>query len=427
MKRKFVEIGKGLGGINNYRPIEELEAKYIAGAVNFDIDDAGLLRSRKGYKLIYNGNCHSLFSHNETTYFREADTLKSITKSPSTSSGCSTSSGSWVVATLETGPKMSGRQRMWYVAVNDCIYYSDGVVAGCIQNGQTRQWGIMPPPLPDVQSASSGSLKRGIYLVGLTYQRSDGYESGCAGAVEIETSGGFYVNYDASDNASVVAVNIYVSMRGADVLYLAYSADNVSGSYFYDGTGMPLSYQLNTMFEQPPVAGQLIEYFYGHMIVAKDNCLFFSEPYRYESFRYDSNFMVFENRVTLLAAVKDGLFVGTERDIYFLQGTNPLQLVRYNVAGYGAVYGSQYRGKPYADVVCFESERGLCRITTGGQFENMTDGVVYFDAGEIGAGYFREYNGIEQFIVTLGQIIKTGEWDAYEQRIDVELVLPSLR
>ncbi|MBF0456725.1 MAG: hypothetical protein HQK99_02400 [Nitrospirae bacterium] len=56
----------------------------------------------------------------------------------------------------------------------------------------------------------------------------------------------------------------------------------------------------------------------------------------------------------------------------------------------------------------------------------MTDGVVYFDAGEIGAGYFREQDGIEQFIVTLGQIVKTGEWDAYEQRIDVGLDLPQL-
>ncbi|MBF0555915.1 MAG: hypothetical protein HQK96_15430 [Nitrospirae bacterium] len=415
--RTLVEIGAGVGGINNFRPKEELAAKYVAGCQNFDIDGAGKLRSRKGYKRIYAGDCHSLFSHRGISYFREADTLKSLMRI-----------GSFYVTATLRADIPTGKQQMWYAAANDCIYYSDGVVTGCIQNNISRQWGIIPPALPVLNTAGFGILPRGTYLAALTYSRNDGYESGCNGVVEIDTSGGFYINYAASSDPNVTAINVYVSTRGADTLYLAYTTANAAGTYLYDGT-VQHGVSLNTMFEQPAVAGQLVEYFYGYMLVASGNVLFYSEPYRYESFRYESNFMVFDDRITLLCAVKDGLFVGTDTDVYFLQGTNPLQVTRYNVAGYGAVYGTQFRGKPYADVVYFLSRRGLCRVSTGGQFENLTDDVVYFDAGDSGAGYYREQGGIEQYIVSMAEphdeLLDDEAWDTYEQRIDVALVLPA--
>ncbi|MBF0516399.1 MAG: hypothetical protein HQK97_04645 [Nitrospirae bacterium] len=424
-KRKLVEIGAGLGGINDYRPKEELDEdgepgiKYVADCRNFDIDNEGRLRSRKGRKRVYAGDCHSLFSHHGISYFREGDTLKSLIKIGSL----------FITATIATGIP-AGRRRMWYAPVNDCIYYSDGVVTGVIQNGQSRAWGITPPPLPVLRGSPVGSLPQGTYQAAVTYVRNDGYESGAVGVVRIEASGGFSIDYAASGNPAIVSINIYISARGTDTLYLVYSTGaNHSGTYLYDGT-TTLSVPLNTMFEYPPAAGQLVEFFYGYMLIASGNVLFYSEPYRYESFKYASNFMVFENRITLLCAVKDGLFVGTDTDIYFLQGTDILQLRRFSVAGYGAVYGSPTRGKPYADVVYFLSRRGICRVTTGGQLENLTDDVIYVDTGDDGAGYYREQGGIEQYIVSMTkpheEQLDDEAWDTYNQRIDVEMSLPAL-
>ncbi|MBF0487796.1 MAG: hypothetical protein HQK98_06515 [Nitrospirae bacterium] len=413
-KRSLIEVGAGGEGVNNFLPKAQLGVKYVADAVNFDIDDAGLLRSRKGFMQVYAGNIHSLFSHKGISYFREADTLKSIQKI----------GPYYVAATLRSGIP-TGRQRVWYVPVNDCIYYTDGVITGCIQNGTSRQWGIIPPPLPSIRNAQIGSLKDGTYLVALTYSRSDGYESGTVGVVRFDGAGGFYVDYVASSDPNITNINVYVSTRGADTLCLAYSTSNISGTFLYDGTGMLLSMPINTMFEYPPLAGQLIEYFYGYMLVARENVLFYSEPYRYESFRYESNFMVFDDRITLLCSVKDGLFVGTETGIHFLQGTDLPKITKYSVAGYGAIYGTQERGKPFADVVYCSSRRGQCKLSTGGTLENLTDGVVYFDTGDYGAGYYREQGGIIQYVATIAQPDEEG-WDEYEQRIDIGIALPSL-
>lgn len=89
-------------------------------------------------------------------------------------------------------------------------------------------------------------------------------------------------------------------------------------------------------FGQPPI-GHLVTYHNSRMYVAVDNAVFYSEPFFYAAFDYARGFIPFASRIRLLKAVPDGLFVGTEHEIYFLKGTVPQEFAIERVADYPAL------------------------------------------------------------------------------------------
>lgn len=89
-------------------------------------------------------------------------------------------------------------------------------------------------------------------------------------------------------------------------------------------------------FGQPPI-GHLVTHHDARMYVAVDNAVFYSEPYFHAAFDYARGFIPFASRIRLLKAIPDGLFVGTEQEIYFLKGTVPQEFAIERVADYPAL------------------------------------------------------------------------------------------
>jgi hypothetical protein len=126
----------------------------------------------------------------------------------------------------------------------------------------------------------------------------------------------------------------------------------------------------NKKFGQPPI-GHMITYHNARMYVAVENAVFYSEPFFYSAFDYARGYIPFSSRIRLLEAIPEGLFVGTEKEIFFLKGTVPQEFDIARVADYPALInlssnnmidGSDLlRGKGYAGpCVIIPTTKGIC-------------------------------------------------------------------
>ncbi|MCG6552567.1 MAG: hypothetical protein L7F77_09590, partial [Candidatus Magnetominusculus sp. LBB02] len=208
-------------GLANVLPPGRMGFSYLQSALNVDIDDSGMIRRRAGYRKVYGGTPHSLWSDGRICLFCEDGQLKELMKPE-------TDGGPYEVRSLRDG--ITSGSRMAYLSVNGTVYYSDGVATGAIDTrgniAVARSWGIAPAPAP-VLSACSGNLRPGRYAIALTYVRkggayspSGGQESGTSMLSFIETaSGGITVNVTASDDPDVVGINLYVTTVSGETLY----------------------------------------------------------------------------------------------------------------------------------------------------------------------------------------------------------------
>jgi len=132
------------------------------------------------------------------------------------------------------------------------------------------------------------------------------------------------------------------------------------------------------VFYDPPI-GTLLEVYNGHMFVVQGNNVYYSEKFAYDRHRMLN--LPFPHDITMFRAIDDGIYVGTEREIYFLNGEDPESFVLRRKADYGVIRGtdvltngdkigkdSQYFGK----VVVWTTAKGICLGAVGGQFKNLT-------------------------------------------------------
>jgi hypothetical protein len=75
-------------------------------------------------------------------------------------------------------------------------------------------------------------------------------------------------------------------------------------------------------FQNPPV-GHLLRYFSSRMYIGDNNTLWYSEPFSYSQFDKARCYVMLNSRLKMISAVQDGLYVSTDKCIYFLGGLNP--------------------------------------------------------------------------------------------------------
>lgn len=109
----------------------ETAAVELSQAVNLDISNTGRrISRRKGYSLLQTGEYHSGFWHgNDVLCVREYATSASLFRlTPETGAMVGLRSG------------LTKNRRMFYWAVNDLIYYTNGEQNGIYENMQSRAW-----------------------------------------------------------------------------------------------------------------------------------------------------------------------------------------------------------------------------------------------------------------------------------------------
>lgn len=394
-EREGLEEYSGFLGLRNNTGAESFSKQDLVTALNVDIDDSLGISRRKGFSSPVTAAVdRSLFASGSVCLGVGSNALKRVHPD-------------WSTTTLRTG--LTASKELSYAVVGDRVFYSNSVETGCVQGSVHRTWGITPPSSPPA-SATGGSLPAGIYQFAVTYLRSDGQESGArrAGTITVGNDGGISLSsISVSADPTITRKAIYATTANGKTLFLVGIIDNTTTTFVIRGTGAS---PLLTQFLSPPPAGSFIASWKGWMLVAKDSRLYPSEAYAPELFDFRKS-LPFSDRITMIAPVKFGVFIGTDSQVIWMAGDDPEKWVFKVAAEYGAIPGTltfgdgellgdtgQAAGDP---VAFFATKRGLCIGRSDGGFANLTQARFAYPIQTQGAGIVRRHRGMAQFVCTM--------------------------
>lgn len=372
----------------------EIPPADLTVAENVDFDDSGYLVSREGLEFKVAGDFHSLWSDGTTALVVQDKVLKNL-------------STDFTLTSLATVQSDS----LCYLSLNNVIYWSDGVAAtGVIENGVNRSWGLA---IPQIQSITRvpGELFAGRYLIAISYEREDGQESGVAMPVLMtaEVGGGFRVTWDIDAIPSDVGrVILYSSDANGEQLFRIGSVASGVG-YIELRSSLLKSNALRTKYLERPPACSDITYFNGRIYMAVGANIIATLPFGYELVDMLDFISVDGTQITMLRAVENGIFVGTQKGITFLGGKDlkdfTSTLVRESPVVKGsAVYadGMKVTGKKELsglNVVLFTTEDSIMAGLPDGDLFNFTHDRYRFSGGSQAAAAFIDTNVKHQYLV----------------------------
>lgn len=295
-------------GINNVSPVRALGDDELSAALNVDIDNDGDVRRRDGFASI-NPGAHSNL-HEAAAGFTLATRGADLVNADSG-------------VVLRAG---LGGSRLWFTDLPDGrVAYSNGVATGIASADADALWGVPVPASAGSAADIAGDLHPGDYQWSVTYRRdADGLEGGpayCAAPIALPSGG---IMLSSLPVLAGYSMNVYLTSHYGGERYLA---GNTTLSVFtFTGKNTALQRPCPTEFMRPAPAGKLLAFWRGRTLVAVGNVLYASMPDRWEIFHMRRDFKQFSAPITLVQPVADGVYVGTERELVFLAGTQFGQL-----------------------------------------------------------------------------------------------------
>ena len=404
MNRMTLMLRKILG-LNNKLPLQDLSKTefegrtgftdlYLTECENIDISDNFHIRRRRGTTKKITGDIHSLWSNGNICLYREGEYLKRMY-------------ADYTSAILRSG-LTTKKIRMEYLSILNKVYYSDGYATGIVENGISRSWGLEIPYSPKY-TISTGIMKEGNYKIAFAFVREDGQISG-SNIPDVVT----LTNYSSiqvrdipiSTDSTVKYVNIYISHPNGESLYLYDRISNGTTTTTINSNKVKAELPLRTILFSKPPAGNLLEYYNGRIYIVINNMIYYTEPFAYELVKLRHNQIMFEKPITMIGAVKDGLWVVTDKT-YFASGENPPfnfdeKSEHGAIAGTKQIVSGTYVGEGLGEeVIIWTSSDGICAGMNGGKFKNLTENNYSFPISIMGNSIFRADRGISQYIVSL--------------------------
>lgn len=389
---KLFEL-KALKGVRNDVSLESFDVDDLAVGNNVDLDEKGKLFRRQGTNLITAGSMHSLKAFNNTTLVVNNSALNTV-------------SAAGLFVALAQG--IVGR--LAYAEIADDVFWTDGASAGAVSQGVNRPWGIAVPALPAV-SVGAGDLRGGTYLYTVVYARRNGMESGApaCGSVTVPANSSLtFGPIAASADPLVDTIHVYVSSTSGELPYLTAIVPNQRQSVLVEALPEQ-ALQVRTLLMGPPPAGQLLGYYNGRAYVGSGRFLWYSQPHEYELFGWE-NFLAFPSVLKTFAPVASGIYLGTETETMYLDGADPSEFVRKQVAPYGTVLGTEFyvrndlllEGNQAGMTPVWMSKTGLCLGMEGGVMQNLTsDRFILPSPLAEGASLLKIRSGTPQLVTTI--------------------------
>lgn len=156
----------------------------------------------------------------------------------------------------------------------------------------------------------------------------------------------------------------------------------------------------------PPPMATALAYYNGRIYMAEGRTVWATELFMYRYVDKTRGYMLFESDVTVIGAVTDGLYVGTQTGVYFLGGTFG-EMRRLPLSAYGAIPGSLVSVpaelvhptvNQSRNAVVFLTTSGLVAGFDSGQLLNITQDRVLFPGAVSAAALFRRQDGVNQYI-----------------------------
>lgn len=388
----YPQLGPWGKGMNTLKRSESLEKDEARNVVNFDIDDAGKIRLRKGKTKVYTGIIvkDTFWSNGKIALFVEGGDLKLLNTD--------------FTATLLRASV--GYSPMRYVCVNDVIYYTNGTVTGIVRDGSNEPWGVQAPAQQPALSAatSSGSLSAGVYQVAVTFISPTGEESGTGLSAEIEVEAESSIQLSAIPQPPAGhTVRVYVSAANGEKLHSLVSLIPGQTAFRIYSVANQTARVLETQFGMAPPPGSLLEYHDGRIYIGDGNVVWTTEPLRYGLVKRAKGYYLFGSPVQMMKSVQDGIYIAADKT-YFLSGTDSTELENSDVLPYGAIDCQAIdieRTTEGVIRVAWWSVRGLCIGEKNGVVQNVMEDRVAVSEFKRGSLMFREHDGIRQIVACL--------------------------
>ena len=199
--------------------------------------------------------------------------------------------------------------------------------AGIFQyNGSTAQPFTISAPAAPVVTASAGSLEAGDYGVAVAWLRGT-LESPLSPMTThtAAASGGMQVLLPAVFDPTVTGVRMYLTRHNGGEL-LRGEDYPVSATMVNLPTMPKLGAPAQFRHMEPMPTGQYLGQWRGRLVVAQGRTLRFSEAMAYHVHDPRHGFVQMPQRITFVAPVDEGLWVGQVDHVVFLRGTAPQEL-----------------------------------------------------------------------------------------------------
>lgn len=254
-------------------------------------------------------------------------------------------------------------------------------------NSVNRRFGYSRVTIGDFHSAWENDTKTLAYMV----------------------SGSYIYEFDGTDALAIIAVTPDLRMEFIqvnDVVVYSNGVDFglIGGQFRQTRTYSP-------EFKVATTGGRNLEFYNGRLYFSKENSLYCTDVFDVEHVDVRFNRVAtFPHTVTMCKRVEDGLWLGTEKYVYFLRGDDLQeggfeQIIK---AKSGVVYGTARKtnaeyvplAKTNNTVVLFLTTAGICSGGDGGSYINHSFNKVTFDTSTKGASTIRTTKGISQYVVT---------------------------
>jgi len=260
--------------------------------------------------------------------------------------------------------------------------------------------------------------RRGYVLSQAGYAHSVSYQNSLFFVV---IDGLLQVGPKATELTTVATVNKYLRMSytvHADEVYFSNSVD--SGKYtgagfeawpgpnqvfeIHDDEGLELT---DNLYETMPI-GQYIASYNGRIWAANRDVLWFSEGMSTHMCRKATNYFMMPGYIWMLMPADGGIYIGTDSNIYFLQGEDPFNMEWSGVYAHGVVpfayteVAGEKFGVPDATVPVWWTKDGVMSAgLPNGEVRQLTRDRLAVPEYGFGALSIREREGISQVVSSL--------------------------
>lgn len=381
-------------GINNVQPSERLGESELAQATNVDVGLSGEIGRRHGFTTLDAATpVDWLHQRKDCTLVVSGQDLLAVSLDDLTKS------------TLITDSSLA-TSRTWFTDLPDGrTAFANGVLAGITDGVTVTGWGVPVPASVGSATSVAGQLDPGAYQWQITYVRtSDGLEGGAAFSNPVNLpDGGILLT-----GLPVLAgyrINVYLTSANGDKAF--YAGTTITGSFSYLGTNDALTLPCHTEHLSPAPKGTICATWRGRALLAEGSVLHASRPHQPELFDLKRDFKQFTAPITMVQPVDDGIWLGTERELAFLAGTQ-FDALTFTPRDVGSVvlgsgvpapgeYVAQGQGTGQgAAMVCIAGGRIVSGFN-GGLLINVTRERYQTDVQEVCAT-FRITGGIPQYV-----------------------------
>lgn len=285
------------------------------------------------------------------------------------------------------------------------VYITDGTTHWELDGQTMRDWGLPVPTLS--LSPGSGSLVAGTYLVQAAFVDAQGNEGGTSDVASAGLTDATAIVVDvAGASPTVASVNLYVSRK--DQRHTSWLATVPLGRFPYtiqtDDTTAADPPKTEQMMGPISSAAGLFS-FRAFLLMWRDSYVFRSEAAEPHLFHGD-DFMQFGATVTACEGVAGGMWIGTTKGLWWVQGEDPSQWVPVRKTFNAVARGSKKiqgwkipRLQTDEMTALFIDTSGLVAGTADGRDVHLTDGVYTLDPTLRASIAYAERGDLRQLLV----------------------------